>query len=707
MAQASIEIFGGLASVMFVVILFMNRNKRKSIDQFKWMFGTVALTFFFEAAAYIFRGNVDIFSVAMTRIANFAVFLFNIVLANVFVGYVYLLLKEKGCDPGRIYRRIAQVCFGLVSVILVVNIFTGWMYYFDEANYYHRNDVWYIYTVLNLICIFTGCIAAVRNRKLLGKATIGSVIAYVIVPILAIVLQSYFYGIAISTLGVALSLLILFISYLIDWSKEEYDDMEMGQKSNRTAAVLILFIIMVIIMSASIISCIVSLRRISSANSESNSQIIAHMVSESIDNEFIRPITAAQTMANDHQLKQLLIQSGDSSAKSVEEEAAQYLCSIRDGFGYQMVYAVGEQSKAYFTYDGIGKFIDVDHDPHDIWYKDTLDSGKDYVLNVDTDEVNNWDLSVFVNKKVFAPDDTLLGVCGIGVDMRKLQKILADYEAKYDIKIDLINREGLIQVDSDGERIEAVSLEKGYLDKAGADDFYHEDLGMTSRLTKYMPDLDWYLVVEDLDPDKINIMEITLPSILIFFGGLVLMGMVFGVISMREQKTAKELEARKKASLTDEMTGLYNRRAYEEDCERIKKEEDLSSYIIIMLDVNGLKFANDNLGHAAGDELLIGSANCMVTTFGGHGKVYRVGGDEFVVLMKGNRERLDDSFKTFDHVTGNWKGQLISELSISKGAAVCSEHKDLTFEEIRELADKRMYADKDEYYRRTGKERRK
>ena len=44
---------------------------------------------------------------------------------------------------------------------------------------------------------------------------------------------------------------------------------------------------------------------------------------------------------------------------------------------------------------------------------------------------------------------------------------------------------------------------------------------------------------------------------------------------------------------------------------------------------------------------------------------------------------------------------------MSKGVVVCSEHIELNFEEIKAMADKLMYADKDEYYRRTGKDRRR
>lgn len=97
----------------------------------------------------------------------------------------------------------------------------------------------------------------------------------------------------------------------------------------------------------------------------------------------------------------------------------------------------------------------------------------------------------------------------------------------------------------------------------------------------------------------------------------------------------------------------------------------------------------------------------MSNAFAGLGNVYRVGGDEFVALLKGSKENVEGSVTTFDYLTSKFKGKLISELSVSKGVVVCSEHPELSLEELKAMADKLMYADKDEYYRRTGKNRRK
>ena len=435
--------------------------------------------------------------------------------------------------------------------------------------------------------------------------------------------------------------------------------------------------------------------------------VLAHMVSDSIEREFIKPIIVVETMSNDFSLKQYMKKSGDVSAESVEKNVAAYLESIKNGFGYQMVFAVCDQSGAYYTYDGISKYVDPENDPHDIWYKMFLDRKQSYDLDVDTDEANQWALSVFVNQEILDENGNLLGVCGVGVEMKELQRLIKRYEMKYNLKIDLIDQEGLIQVDSDATRIEQDYLEHAYLAQVGSDEFVYETGLGFSRMTKYMEDLGWYLVVKDLNPNKINVIEITAVSIIIFVVGLLMMGIVFFVMYMRERNAFKELTERRKISLTDDMTGLFNRRAFEEDCVKLCTQGMLDDTTIMMMDVNGLKFANDNYGHQAGDELIIVAAKCIQTAVGTLGKAYRIGGDEFVVLLLCKEEKHRDVLNTLERLVDSAKCSYSCTLSISKGVVVCKEHPTLSFGELKALADKRMYADKDDYYRRSGKERRK
>ena len=703
MTQATIEIFAGAICLMLAVIVLMNGHERKCWRLLKWMLFSMAVIFFAEACAYIFRGNTDRIGVFMTRSMNFIVFLFNIILIVLFMQYIYELLTEKGLKPGSFYKHLVTICVLVSLMILVVNLFTGWMYYFDEGNLYHRNTGWYIYAVLNTICILSASVMSIRYRKSFRKLMLAALLVYTFAPVIAIVLQTFFYGISITNIGIFIAMVFMVLVYLREWSRAE----EHIEKERKSLEIIILFVIMTISMCSSIFSCIVSINRISNDNSESNSMLIAHMISDNIENEFIRPIVVSETMANDYSLKQYMKESVKDEPKAVEGRVAAYLNSIRTGFGYHMVFAVCDKSNTYYTYNGISKYVDAENDPHDIWYKEFLKERKPYDLDVDTDEANNWALSVFVNREILDENGDFLGVCGVGVEMTQLQRLLNSYEAKYHVKIDLVDENGLIQVDSDAERIERDYIDTDILKKAGSEEFYYENLSDTSRMTKYMENLGWYLVVEDRNPDKINVMEVTATSIVIFMIGFLMMVIVFSVISIRERKASRELIERKKIAITDEMTGLFNRRAYEEDCIKILESDAVRKTVIIMMDVNGLKTANDTYGHLAGDELIIGAANCIQTALGEYGKVYRTGGDEFVALLECTKEQLDDMLQTFAHITERWKGDYKCSLSISKGVVVCAEHENLTFDEMKDLADKLMYEDKEAYYRKTGVERRK
>ncbi len=84
----------------------------------------------------------------------------------------------------------------------------------------------------------------------------------------------------------------------------------------------------------------------------------------------------------------------------------------------------------------------------------------------------------------------------------------------------------------------------------------------------------------------------------------------------------------------DAMSGVFNRNAYERDVRLFLAEKRPMWYILA--DLNRLKHVNDTFGHRVGDELIRSAALLLEKTFEGTGQVYRVGGDEFVVLYTGN-----------------------------------------------------------------------
>ena len=154
----------------------------------------------------------------------------------------------------------------------------------------------------------------------------------------------------------------------------------------------------------------------------------------------------------------------------------------------------------------------------------------------------------------------------------------------------------------------------------------------------------------------------------------------------------------------DQMTGLRNRRACSERTEQLSKQLPVPC-TVVMADINGLKEANDTLGHEAGDELIIGSAECLTKCFDGIGTVYRLGGDDFTVIAECTQAEAERHLQRMEKLCADWRGRFINGISISYGAASSEEFSDL--DSLLKEADRRMYAYKSNYYQHTGKERRK
>lgn len=156
----------------------------------------------------------------------------------------------------------------------------------------------------------------------------------------------------------------------------------------------------------------------------------------------------------------------------------------------------------------------------------------------------------------------------------------------------------------------------------------------------------------------------------------------------------------------DEMTGLFNRRAYEDDVKELEENNTNSKLVYAAVDVNGLKQTNDNIGHSAGDELICGAASCLKNTFGNYGRIYRTGGDEFVAIFYADEDKLKKLSTEINEATESWRGNMVDSLVMSIGYASKKEFPQENITEISKTADKRMYEVKRQYYARKGLDRR-
>ncbi len=157
-----------------------------------------------------------------------------------------------------------------------------------------------------------------------------------------------------------------------------------------------------------------------------------------------------------------------------------------------------------------------------------------------------------------------------------------------------------------------------------------------------------------------------------------------------------EYDSVRRLAYSDTLTSLGNRTAYLERLRECVKEQD-AQLGIVYLDINGLKKVNDVHGHDAGDVLIREASRVIWESFGPYGGVYRIGGDEFCVLLeKDPEESYRHALETFASKIRqvNESGKYGFQLQIAQGYADCAADSMETVETAIKAADERMYQDK-------------
>ena len=251
-----------------------------------------------------------------------------------------------------------------------------------------------------------------------------------------------------------------------------------------------------------------------------------------------------------------------------------------------------------------------------------------------------------------------------------------------------------------GEKLDAIGISSEQVDKDQVIVTHVKVDGKHCRcMTRWDDSYIVAVTVEDSVYLQGTLLAILIVGIYLVLATCWMMYMLSKVIKERVEK-----EKLIYTSNTDELTKCFNRHAYETDINNL----DLNmEWIYISMDLNGLKHANDSYGHAAGDELICAASDCMKNSFGQYGKVYRIGGDEFVVVITKNIGQFEEVLKIFERSVEEWHGKHVDSMTVSYGYVFSSEKKWNSVYDIAKAADKRMYESKANFYREKERDRRK
>ena len=164
----------------------------------------------------------------------------------------------------------------------------------------------------------------------------------------------------------------------------------------------------------------------------------------------------------------------------------------------------------------------------------------------------------------------------------------------------------------------------------------------------------------------------------------------------KEKMQLQELNSAWNLAYTDALTGAMSKLAYMEKIDRLDKaiaDGTVGELAVVVCDLNGLKKINDTMGHETGDRYIIDACQ-LIRSFYQESLVYRVGGDEFVVILEGGdlteRKAL---LSAFNRAVDDNRAK--DRVQVAAGLAEFDSGKDNSYNRVFERADRNMYARKE------------
>ena len=173
-------------------------------------------------------------------------------------------------------------------------------------------------------------------------------------------------------------------------------------------------------------------------------------------------------------------------------------------------------------------------------------------------------------------------------------------------------------------------------------------------------------------------------------------------IGFDQQQNQRDLLNKERLLLKDTLSDCFSRYAYDLVFEEFSKKPLPSHFVVMMVDVNGLKRINDRFGHEHGDRFIQAAGRVLGQVAEGKGQCFRTGGDEFILFLDIQEAELERRIAKVHQTFQEWGLEKKEPISCSIGYAYASSLPGEDLAKLISIADQRMYGEKKAFYEANG-----
>jgi diguanylate cyclase (GGDEF)-like protein len=204
-----------IAIIILLIILMLVYDRAKYLlKQFRvytYLVYIILSLLIIDLLTWHFDGKAGLYNLICSYITNSLLFILQPVAPSLYSAYIYKLIQYEE-DGFKKLTIIANLLFSINLLLLLISFKTGWYFYIDSENVYHRGDLFYIHELLCLILFLYSVFVIFKNRGKLEKKNFSTLLLFYLPVMAGIIIQALYFGYSAVFIGTAMSLLLVYIN---------------------------------------------------------------------------------------------------------------------------------------------------------------------------------------------------------------------------------------------------------------------------------------------------------------------------------------------------------------------------------------------------------------------------------------------------------------------------------------------------------------